>query len=397
MFPEANCLRFVFAIALVVKQSICNGRDTILMPSEIDFLKVGDGERSGDAIALRFWNQANPEAQTVLVLDGGTKESGSELVSHITTHYKTDVVNAVICTHSDADHASGLTEVLENLDVKRLLMHLPWNHVADIEENLKKASATDDVRQHFRKSLENAHELENLAKKKGISIVEPFSDKIPPDDVFAILGPSTAFYESQLKSFRCVDELELKDNFWQEVLASLTKTAEKAITWVDETWGIETLSEPGDADCSAENNSSVILLFSYEGRKFLFTSDAGVPALTDAANYAYTLDIDLKALTGIQIPHHGSKHNVGPKILDRIVGPKLGNPNAATTKSAIVSAAKEGAPKHPSRRVVNAFKRRGAKIIATQGISIVHRSPDAPGRDGWSDAEPLPFYDKVEE
>jgi beta-lactamase superfamily II metal-dependent hydrolase len=367
------------------------------MPSEIDFLKVGDGERSGDAIALRFWDQANVGAQTVVVLDGGTKESGSELVSHITTHYKTNVVNAVICTHSDADHASGLTEVIENLDVKHLLMHLPWNHVADIEENLKQASATDDVRQHFRKSLENAHELENLAKKKGIPTVEPFSDKIPPNNVFAILGPSTAFYESQLKSFRCVDELELKDSFWQEVLGALAKTADKAITWVDETWGIETLSEPSDDDCSAENNSSLILLFSHEGRKFLFTSDAGVPALTEAANYADTLGIDLKTLTGIQIPHHGSKHNVGPAVLDRIVGPKLNDPNAATTKSAIVSAAKEGGPKHPSRRVVNAFKRRGARVIATQGNSVLHRSTDSPERAGWSSAEPLPFYDKVEE
>jgi beta-lactamase superfamily II metal-dependent hydrolase len=367
------------------------------MPSEIDFLKVGDGERSGDAIALRFWDQAQPGTQTVVVLDGGTKESGAELVSHITTHYKTSVVNAVICTHSDADHASGLTEVLENLEVKHLLMHLPWNHVADIEENLKKASATDKVRQHFRKSLENAHELENLAKKKGIPIVEPFSDKIPPNNVFTILGPSTTFYENLLKSFRCVEELEMKDRFWAEVLATLAKTADKAITWLDETWGVETLAEPAADDCSAENNSSVILLFSHAGRKFLFTSDAGVPALTEAAAYAETLGIDLKTLTGIQIPHHGSKHNVGPQILDRIVGPKLNDANANTTKSAIVSAAKEGAPKHPSRRVVNAFKRRGARVIATQGNTILHRSADAPEREGWSNATPLPFYDKVEE
>lgn len=367
------------------------------MPSEIDFLKVGDGERSGDAIALRFWNQAQPGAQTVVVIDGGTKESGAELVSHITTQYRTNVVDAVICTHSDADHASGLTEVLENLHVKYLLMHLPWNHVADIEENLKKASATDKVRQHFRKSLENAHELEKLAKKKGIPIDEPFSDKFAPNNVFTILGPSTTFYENLLKSFRCVDELEMKDTFWEEVLATVAKTADKAITWIDENWGIETLAEPGDDDCSSENNSSVILLFSHEGRKFLFTSDAGVPALTEAANHADTLGIDLKTLTGMQIPHHGSKHNVGPKILDRIVGPKLADPNAATNKSAIVSVAKEGAPKHPSRRVVNAFKRRGARVVATQGNTILHRSLDAPNREGWQNAAPLPFYDKVEE
>src|SRR4029077_11701446 len=98
-------------------------------------------------------------------------------------------------------------------------------------------------------------------------------------------------------------------------------------------------------------------------------------------------------LTGIQIPHHGSKRNVGPNILDRIVGPKLMAQNL--TKSAIVSAAPDGAPKHPSKRVVNAFMRRGANVLATQGKAICHRSPDAPNR-GWFNAEPLPFYEQFD-
>ncbi len=55
------------------------------MAYELDFLPIGDGERSGDAIALRFGNlavpkQQDPTQQTVVVLDGGTKESGAELV-----------------------------------------------------------------------------------------------------------------------------------------------------------------------------------------------------------------------------------------------------------------------------------------------------------------------------
>lgn len=331
---------------------------------------------------------------------GGTKESGAGLVSHITNYYKTDVIDAVICSHSDADHASGLTEVLENLKVQSLFMHLPWNHVANLEEELKKASVTDKVRQHFKKSLENAHELENIAKTKKIPVVEPFSDKVRRNNVFTVLGPSTTYYESLLKSFRCVDELEMKDTFWEEVLATVVKTAgeaaDKAITWLDEEWGIETLAEPNHDECSAENNSSVILLFSHENRRFLFTSDAGVAALTEAANFADSIGIDLKkTLTGVQIPHHGSKHNVGPAILDRIVGPKLAG-QGAISKTAIVSAAKNGAPSHPSKRVTNAFTRRGAQVITTQGKTICYSSPGATDR-GWTVVPPLPLYPKVEE
>jgi len=361
------------------------------MAFEIDFLPVGEGERGGDAIALRFGNLSNPNEQVVVVLDGGTKESGARLVQHIKTHYGTTVVDSVVCTHSDADHASGLTVVLEELTVRRLYMHLPWNHVQDLEDELKKASATDSVRQHFTKSLDSARELERLAKKKGIPIVEPFSDTLKPNGTFAVLGPSTSFYEGLLESFRCADELALKGkSFLERVFAE----AEKAVKWLAETWWSETLVEPDEDDSSAENNSSVILLFTHGNSKFLFTSDAGVPALTEAAKYAESLGTDLKTVSGIQVPHHGSKRNVGPTILDRILGTKL--KEQKMTKSAIVSVPKDGAPKHPSKKVVNAFMRRGAKVIATQGNKILHHSHDAPDR-GWVEATPLPFYNKVEE
>ena len=43
------------------------------MGLEIDFLSVGEGEKSGDAIALRYGNLFGPRSeQTVLVIDGGT-------------------------------------------------------------------------------------------------------------------------------------------------------------------------------------------------------------------------------------------------------------------------------------------------------------------------------------
>src|SRR5262245_4806281 len=99
------------------------------MAYEIDFMPVGDGERSGDAVAMRFGNLQSGQ-QTVVVIDGGTKESGNALVEHVRSFYGTQTVDAVVCTHSDADHASGLTEVLDSLTVKELWMHLPWQHAA---------------------------------------------------------------------------------------------------------------------------------------------------------------------------------------------------------------------------------------------------------------------------
>lgn len=177
------------------------------MAYEIDFLPVGDGEKSGDAIALRFGNLTTRE-QTVVVLDGGTKESGKALVEHIAAFYRTDVVDFVICTHSDADHASGLTEVLERCKVGMLFIHLPWNHFSDLDKFLTdEAITTDGLKRHFKKSLDNARELEALAKSKGITIYEPFSDTVTASQNLSILGPSKKFYENLLQSFRCAPKV----------------------------------------------------------------------------------------------------------------------------------------------------------------------------------------------
>src|SRR5438874_5935514 len=119
------------------------------MAYEIDFMAVGDGERSGDAIALRFGNLQQGQ-QTVVVIDGGTTEAGEALVNHIKTYYKTETVDAVICTHSDGDHACGLTGVLESLKVKKLLMHLPWEHAKGIDDFFKDPKITaNSLMAHF--------------------------------------------------------------------------------------------------------------------------------------------------------------------------------------------------------------------------------------------------------
>ena len=359
---------------------------------EIDFLPVGDGERGGDAIALRFGPQLNPQQQTVVVLDGGSQESGAALVSHIQTFYGTNVVDLVVCTHSDSDHASGLTEVLENLDVKKLAMHLPWEHAANIDDLFKDPKLNEDkLRSRFKKSLDNAHQLEQIAKKKKIPIVEPFSDNEQGGYSLSVLGPSKKFYEELLLSYRGAPEAAVKQTFAQKFVAGVAD----AVKWVMESWGVETLAEPEANATSAENNSSAIVLLKDNDERFLFTSDAGVPALAGAVEVAKRIGVDLSTVKGLQVPHHGSKHNVGPAILNLIVGPKKAAEQV--TKSAIISAPTKGEPRHPSKKVVNAFIRRGAKVVATQGKTICFHGNDTPTRKNWSAAEVLPFSNQVEE
>lgn len=363
------------------------------MGFEIDFLPVGEGERGGDAIAVRWGNLRGERIeQKIIVIDGGTKESGIALVEHIKKYYKTTKIDYLFCSHPDADHASGLTEVINNLEVGVLCLHCPWEHAQDLKDMFQNGKITGTIlKANLKKALEDAYELVKLAKQKNIRIYEPFADDFSDKNAeIIVLSPTRDFYSIMLANFRETPQPKQSVTLAERVVTAV----KEAIQWVAENWGLETLANPQENDTSAENNSSVILILQFEGKRFLFTGDAGAEALSEAVKRATTLGIDFKTVNFIQVPHHGSKHNIGPSLLDILIGSKLQEP--AQLKTAFVSVPKEGDPKHPSRKVVNAFIRRGAKVIATQGSTKVHYN-DAPKRDGWSEAKPLPFYDKVAE
>src|SRR3989338_125782 len=103
------------------------------MQYEIDYIPVGTGEKGGDAIALRYGDFSSPTTQNVVVIDGGTKDSGKKLVEHIKTFYGTSYVDLVVASHLHTDHISGLTEVLENLTVAKIAVHCPWDHTQAIK------------------------------------------------------------------------------------------------------------------------------------------------------------------------------------------------------------------------------------------------------------------------
>jgi beta-lactamase superfamily II metal-dependent hydrolase len=361
------------------------------MAHEVDFLPVGDGERSGDAIAVRFGNLNDPLHQYVVVIDGGFTDTGTEMVKHIKKYYNTSYVDLVISTHPDNDHAAGLAAVLTDLNVGELWMHKPWDHTDDIARMFKDGRITDEsVEDELLRSLNNACDLEKIANRRRIRIVEPFTGVSAFDGRVAVVGPSLKYYESLLPDFRCTPAAKAP-SLLEMLIRGLKETASKAA----ESFNLETLSDEGDPT-SAENNSSVITLIRPgDGKALLFTGDAGIPALTEAADTLDASGIGANVATFIQVPHHGSRRNVGPTILNRLLGPKL--TQETKLKTAFVSASKDGAPKHPARKVTNAFRRRGAPVHATQGVALRLPSHDAPQRSDYMPSTPLPLYTEVDE
>ena len=325
------------------------------MGYEVDYLAVGDGEKSGDAIAMRWgYLRRSLPKQRVIVIDGGTKESGQALVEHIHRYYRTNEVDLVVCTHCDADHASGLSVVLEQLRVRKLLMHEPWLHGDEIYKLVTDRRVTErSLTRKMEAGLEAAHDLWEVAERRGVPVAEPFSGWKATllGQTIRILGPSRKYYEQLLSKFRCVPETD------------------------------NTLDSPPTT--SAENNSSAIILLTVLGHNMMFTGDAGGEALTRAIRYGEKRDLDFSRLELLHVPHHGSEHNIDASVLDKI-----------EARLAVVSAARNGAPKHPSSRVTNALMDRGTAVYATQGHSL-HYGVNAPHHPGWSPAKPVPYDESL--
>lgn len=349
------------------------------MAYEIDYLPVGEGQRSGDAISVRYGNLHGTRAeQTVIVIDGGDKASGEAMVEHIVNHYGTDYVDYVVSTHPDSDHTSGLAVVMEKLKVGTLLMHRPWEHVADIKESFKDERWTDrGISEKVEKALKHACDLEAIAERKGTKIVEPFQGVKDGSETIHILGPSEAYYEELLTHFRSTPDA--KDGLLQTIV---TKT-EDVIRYVEDALGIDLLNDDEDTT-SAENNSSVILLLRIDGHRLLFTGDAGKTSLLNAIAYAESQNISLVDVEFLGVPHHGSRRNMSSKILKKIV-----------PKTAYVSATGEN-PKHPSKKVTNALKKVNAKVVVIRKThTLYHHQGNLRGWTGFAIEEQ--FYCQVEE
>ena len=358
------------------------------MGYDIDFLAVGENGRSGDAIALRYGDlQQTPPRQTVAVIDGGFTDDGKKLVDFIRTRYGTETVDVVVSTHPDSDHANGLYAVLDDLTVGELWIHRPWEHTDDIARMFRDGRVTDNsVREHLRKSLDSARSLESLALSKGITMVEPF-EGLSLDGVFTVLGPSETYYESLLPDFRGTPESA------RGVLHEALHRAAEYVRKLAETWDFETLTDDGET--SAENNSGTVIQLTIEERALLFTGDAGIPALQAALDARDARGLNNYDLRFVQIPHHGSQRNVGPALLDRLLGVRVAQ-GSQPKSTAFVSAAKNGEPKHPSKKVTNAFQRRGSSVHATQGGAKWHHL-SSPDRGDYSPSSPVPFYEEVED
>lgn len=352
---------------------------------ELDFHLV-HASKSGDAISLRY--EVGGET-FIHVVDGGYSSTGDALVAHIRAHYSNPtLINNVVVTHNDTDHAMGVRAVLENFEVETLWMLRPWIYADHLIQRFATYNSVEHLRRRLREIYSNLAALEDIALARGIDIKAPFQgERIGP---FTVLAPSTGrFVELVVTSEKTPQELAT-------LTATIYETIAKAVRLVQSAWGVEAFSSE---ETSAENDMSVVQFGTLCEKRVLLTGDAGRAALAEAADYALQLGHRLPGVDYVQIPHHGSRRNVSSEVLDRWLGPKLPSmPIAGTeTFTAIVSAAEED-EHHPRKAVLRAFAHRGASILSTDdGMGTKCVGINRPWRQGWVTATPVSYPIENEE
>ena len=366
------------------------------MNCEIEFMPVGDGSRGGDAIIIRYGYVDNYK---LMVVDGGTAAAGENMVSHLRQHFGAGVaLSDVVLTHSDADHASGLREILREIPTGHLWLHIPWllsDEAITLFKN--KAWTTAGLSAAIKKEYDILAELVDLAVEKGTTVHYPFQGaQIGP---FTVLSPSRHAYLHLLPQFDKTPDpdqaLIEQSSLWIGKAATgvwglLEKAAAAITSWLPEDWYTERLKDGGKT--SASNESGVVMYADTTSGRILLTGDAGINALWWATNYAKGRGFILRDFKFVQIPHHGSRRNVGPAVLNELVGPIQVE---GTIKFDVFVSAPKDDEQHPRKIVQNAFIRRGGRVVATQGTSKIWWG-GFPVRAGYGAADPLGFSSSVE-
>jgi beta-lactamase superfamily II metal-dependent hydrolase len=328
---------------------------------EVDMLSVGNA----DCIFVTRWYAASNSWSCVLI-DGGNSGDIDTLRSFLNSR-GISRINAVVCTHPHDDHSGGLLELLKDkkIQIDSAYMHVPQWHInpLDVEKTLRRVAGSAEA-DSIRKSLATAKDLLTAVTARGLTVIEPFAGvKV---EFLTVVGPSQEYYEELIGEFTDAESIKLIDvrNDLHKVWSALhDHTIEDLDTEL-----------PADPQTTPENNSSTILAVVQNYDKYLFTSDAGVPALQKAAE-----KYNLSGCHWMQIPHHGSRRNINPALIKHF-----------SPKSAWVSA--EGSKKHPRRAVVNAFKAAGSVVFSSHyptSTNMWIQTGTVPARTGYKPLVPL--------
>lgn len=322
---SGRCGRYLYGIILVILLTALYEYANLDRSFVTVFLDVGQG----DGILIRT------EQGTSILIDGGSTSNqrvGEYVLLPAIRYYGMSELDYVFVTHGDADHISGI-EYLLNAE-----------HIGVRIRNLVLAKYGD------RQGLAN---IETLAKEKNINVVymeagDKIQEKQNPDMAgltLECLYPSGSTLEAKQVAEReasgITDDKKIAIGLDNAITANVP--------------GEEVTGSSLDA-----NDLSMVLLAKYDGRKILFTGDAGSMV---EKRLILEKSILLSETDALKVGHHGS-HSASSKGFLQTTKPQY----------AIISCGKKNHYGHPHEETLMQLQTIGARVYRTDqcGAIILH-------------------------
>jgi beta-lactamase superfamily II metal-dependent hydrolase len=333
------------------------------MPFEIEMLSLGNADSS----IIRYIDEQGEER--IIVIDAGHKGDGEKVVALLEKYSKNKKIDLAICTHPDADHIEGFFHIVENYPIDEFWIHDPLSYAVDIS-SLKEAAEDSGLEKSLSYLLENLNDSKSLIRlidEADITRKEPFAglrhDFIP----IAVIGPTMEFYIERLSRFRDIDKLVQEDNALKKGLDYLIFESEKNTAVL--------LNSKNEK--SHENNSSAIICFYPNERKFLFTSDAGPLALEHALSNSNIKNVpEIRYIYWMTVPHHGSIYNLNTDIITAI------HPEIACISC-------KGKNGYPHSAVVTELDKINCRVYSTGSSGNLLYRNLVPKREGYNPAKTI--------
>jgi len=347
------------------------------MPINIKTINVGDGD--AHIITLK-----NEELTKIILIDGGKKnkqvtDKVLQLLDRALTENHKDGPDLIVCTHYDRDHIAGLIAVAKKYGnlIKECWMHTPPAEYGRFVTVLKEAKSQLAMDQGYKtetmflyeqmkadvdftkqvdfiiESYEDMQDLRSLLS--GVSIIEPFVEtntSLEGFPEFKVVLPSKTFYD------RFVVENKM-DFLGKEVLLAEMISDAQGHSIFDYDYSLSVCDQLPVSSIkngvTPVNMVSIVIQYQEEGRKYLFTGDAGIESFTHLSNYENVFK-DVHFMT---VPHHGSRYNVSKELV-AIFNAETAFVSAAGTRDS------KGNVKRPHAYVLGCYADHQTKVFRTQ-------------------------------
>lgn len=266
--------------------------------SSVHFIDVGQG----DCIFIEMPNKKS------CIIDGGSSIYSSRVVNYI-QNLGYSKIDLMIATHSDADHVGGLSAVLANFEVKKILRPYVLSRGSTLEAPDELEKTYNEDRNIIIDSDDTFATFINFAYKEKFEGQDAEIEVISNQTKFNGLD---SFVEGLNINFEVVSPVGEEDGFLGD--ASMR------------TKGYKVKYSAGE---DRSNEQSAVVMYTIqnaiEERRFLFMADANEKTEADIiarSNTNAQLKERLQDIDVLKVAHHGSKYGTTTEFLD-LTRPKI--------------------------------------------------------------------------